>query len=73
MDDHRDSIRVCRPELSPGCANCSKKHLNQLRRIAAVASAKRSMWVDNLILGDIEGAIQDAETGELQQEPFFNL
>lgn len=73
MDEHREAIRVSRPELPPGCVNRLKERWNPLKRIAAVAGAEWSRRVDQLILKDIESARQDAENSELQQKPNIQL
>lgn len=73
MDQHREAIRVSRPEVPPGCLNRLKERWNPLKRIAAVAGAEWSMRVDQLILKDIESARQDDENGDLQQKPHIQL
>jgi len=73
MDEHREAIRVSRPEVPTGCLNRLKERWNPLKRIAAVASAQWSERVDQLILKDIESARQDAENGDLQQKPHIQL
>lgn len=73
MDDHREAIRVCRPELPAGCINRLKERWNPLKRIAAVAGVEWSERVDQLILRDIESAIQEAENSDLQQKPDLQL
>lgn len=73
MDQHREEIRVSRPEMPPGCLNRLKERWNPLKRIAAVAGAEWSMRVDQLILKDIESARQDSENGDLQQKPHIQL
>jgi hypothetical protein len=66
MNEHREAIRVSRPDLPPGCVNRLKERWNPLKRIAAVAGAEWSERVDQLILRDIENASQQAENGDLQ-------
>ena len=65
-EEHREAIRVSRPELPPGCVNRLKERWNPLKRIAAVAGAQWSERVDHLILRDIESARQQSENGDLQ-------
>jgi len=66
MNQHREAIRVSRPDLPPGCVNRLKERWNPLKRIAAVAGAEWSERVDQLILRDIESASQQAENSDLQ-------
>jgi hypothetical protein len=66
MNEHREAIRVSRPDLPPGCVNRLKERWNPLKRIAAVAGAEWSERVDQLILRDIESASQQAENSDLQ-------
>ena len=73
MNEQREAIRVCRPDLPPGCVNRLKERWNPLKRIAAVAGVEWSERVDQLILKDIESARQDAENSDLQQKPNLQL
>lgn len=65
-EEHREAIRVSRPELPSGCVNRLKERWNPLKRIAAVAGLEWSEKVDQLILRDIESARQQSENGDLQ-------
>lgn len=65
-EEHREAIRVSRPELPSGCVNRLKERWNPLKRIAAVAGLEWSEKVDHLILRDIESARQQSENGDLQ-------
>lgn len=65
-EEHREAIRVSRPELPPGCVNRLKERWNPLKRIAAVAGAQWSERVDYLILRDVESERQQSENGDLQ-------
>jgi hypothetical protein len=73
MDEHREAVRLSRPELPRGCVNRLKERWNPLKRIAAVAGAQWSEKVDRLILKDIESASQEAENSDLQQKPNLQL
>lgn len=65
-EEHREAIKVSRPELPSGCVNRLKERWNPLKRIAAVAGLEWSGRVDYLILRDIESARQQSENGDLQ-------
>jgi hypothetical protein len=65
-NDYREQVRNSRPEIPSGCVNRLKERWYPLKRIAALAGDHWSQVVDELILADIESAIEQAESGDVQ-------
>ncbi len=65
-DDHREAVRLCRPELPKGCVNRLKERWAPLKRIAEVAGPEWSSRVDRLIIKDLESISQQAADEDLQ-------
>lgn len=65
-NDYREQVKNSRPEVPSGCVNRLKERWYPLKRIAELAGDHWSQVVDELILADIESAIEQAESGDVQ-------
>lgn len=69
LEEHREAIRIIRPELPEGCTGRMREKWGPLARVAAVAGGQWPAIVDQLIRRDIQEVAMEREEGLLNLPP----